>query len=352
MAAPRPFVGEPDIPGAAACGSVGGMLAGSILQAGSTGAVFSPAGRVPGESGPANGAAQPAARPDLPKLGIFAVNLDRSPDRWAMIQRHFGHLPWPLYRTRALDARRDPGAVLAMRGQELALPPEGVGWNPYRFRVFSLVEEACLAGHMLAWRQFLQSGHERGLILEDDAEPFGDFEGVVRALLEDGPAIDVVKLEGTPARASGRLAIPVRPLGKAHQLVRSLRPRSGGAAYVLTRSAAEQLLQRIDKVMMPVDDFLWSSGLHGLDVTHVSPWLVMQSGIVSTMVPDRAPHRHVKRRDPAHLLLQVGRRFFSRWRLWWSALHGRPWAILAARPAPWLPQDYPKTRNAASAAKG
>lgn len=318
------------------------MLAGSILQAGATGAVFAPA-----DSG-----APPEARPDVPKLGIFAVNLDRSPDRWATIQQHFGHLPWPLYRTPALDARRDPDAVLAARGQTLALPPDGVGWNPYRYRIFSLVEEACLVGHMLAWRQFLQSGHERGLILEDDAEPYGDFEGTVGALLEDGEPIEIVKLEGTPARASGRLAIPVRPLGNAHHLVRSFRPRSGGAAYILTRPAAERLLQRIGKFLMPVDDFLWSSSLHGLDVAHVSPWLVMQSGVASNMGADRALYRHVKRRDPAHLLLQLARRLSWRWALWWAALHGRPWAILAARSAPWLPQGYPKTQNAASAAKG
>jgi GR25 family glycosyltransferase involved in LPS biosynthesis len=339
MSAPRPSIGKPGLPGVAAYGAADGLLAASILRADAI-------------SAPADGVGQPAARTVVSKLGIFAVNLDRSPDRWVTIQEHFGHLPWPLYRTPALDARRDPDAVLAVRGQKLALPPDGVGWNPYRYRVFSLVEEACLVGHMLAWRQFLQSGHERGLILEDDAEPYGDFEGAVRALLEDGPAIDVVKLEGTPARATGRLAIPIRPLGKAHRLVRSLRPRSGGAAYILTRPAAERLLQRIGRLLMPVDDFLWSSGRHGLDVAHVSPWLVMQSGVVSTMVADRAPHRHVKRRDPFHLLLQATRRLGSRWSLWRDALQGRPWALLAARSAPWLPEGYPKTRTAASAAKG
>ena len=53
------------------------------------------------------------------RLGIFAVNLDRSPDRWATIERHFGHLPWPLHRVAAVDASRDPEGVLAVRGQIL-----------------------------------------------------------------------------------------------------------------------------------------------------------------------------------------------------------------------------------------
>ena len=306
-------------------------------------------GQISGSAG-----AKPIATASVPgqvaPLGIFAVNLDRSPDRWETIQKHFGNLPWPLYRTPALDARKDPDAVLAERGQKIELPPDGVGWNPYRYRIFSLVEEACLSSHLLAWRQFLQSGHERGLILEDDAEPHGDFEGAVQALLAEGPAIDIVKLEGIPRRG-GRLAIPIRPLGEKHMLVRSLRPRSGGAAYMLTRGAAEHLLKAIGKLAMPVDDFLWSQGTHGLDVAHVSPWLVMQSGAQSTMVSERAPSRHVKRRDPFHLFGQAAKRFGLRLSLWWNALQGRPWTLLAARPARWLPEGYPKSEAAARAVK-
>lgn len=308
-------------------------------------------GNTAGLTAAARQAAEPSTAPPagiVAPLGMFVVNLDRSPDRWQTIKGHFGNLPWPLYRTAALDARRDPDAVLACRGQAIVLPPDGVGWNPYRYRIFSLVEEACLSGHLLAWRQFLQSGHERGLIMEDDAEPYGDFEGAVRALLAEGPAIDIVKLEGIP-RPGGRLAVPIRPLGRRHMLVRSLRPRSGGAAYILTRRAAEHLLKAIGRLPMPVDDFLWSQGTHGLDIAHVSPWLVMQSGAASTMVSGREPNRHVKRRDPLHLFGQAAKRFGLRLSLWWNALQGKPWTLLAARSAPWLPEGYPRDGTAAPA---
>lgn len=279
-------------------------------------------------------------------LGIFAVNLDRSPDRWATIERHFGHLPWPLHRVAAVDAARDPQGALAVRGQVLSAPPAGVGWNPYRQRMFALVEEACFASHVLAWRQFLDSGHGRGLILEDDAEPFPGFEEAMRELLSDGRPIDIVKFEGI-YRMGSRLAIPVRDLGPA-RLVRSLRPCSGAAAYVLTRSSASRLLERAGKLCMPVDDFIWSQGLHGCDIAHISPWLVMQSGAASTMVTARAPKRHVKRRDPINFLGQALRRLGLRFALWRNALQGSPAALLAARPAPWCPDGYPRSEPAAS----
>ena len=99
-------------------------------------------------------------------------------------------------------------------GKCCAAPPTGIGWNPYRQRMFALVEEACFASHLLAWRQFLNSGHERALILEDDAEPFPGFGEAMRELLADRQPIDIIKFEGTYRKGS-RLAIPVRDLGPA-----------------------------------------------------------------------------------------------------------------------------------------
>jgi glycosyl transferase family 25 len=273
-------------------------------------------------------------------LGIFPVNLDRSPDRWATIQQHFGNLPWPLHRVVAVDASRDVDSVLAVRGMTLSAPPGGVGWNPYRQRMFALVEEACFASHLLAWRQFLDSGYERGLILEDDAEPLPGFEEAMCKLLSDGPPIDIVKFEGI-YRKGGRLAIPVSELGPA-KLVRSLRPCSGAAAYVLTRGAARQLIESAGKLCIPVDDFIWSQALHGCDIAHLSPWLIMQSGAASTMVTTRAPNRHVKRRDPINFLTQGLRRLGLRFALWRNALQGSPLALLTARQAPWCPEGFLK----------
>ena len=301
-------------------------------------------------NGPAR-AVEQAAADRAAGLGIFAVNLDRSPDRWAAIEHHFGQLPWPLHRVAAVDASRDPKAVLAVRGQTLSSPPAGIGWNPYRQRMFALVEEACFASHVLAWRQFLDSGHGRGLILEDDAEPFPGFDEAMRGLLSKGGPIDIVKLEGIYRKGS-RLAIPIRDLGPA-KLVRSLRPCSGAAAYVLTRRSAARLLEGAGNLCMPVDDFIWSQGLHGCDIAHVSPWLIMQSGSASTMVAARRPNRHVKRRDPLHLFAQAARRFGLRLSLWRNAIQGRPWTLLSARGAPWCPAGtHPGNEPAAPGAAG
>ena len=119
------------------------------------------------------------------------------------------------------------------------------------------------------------------------------------------------------------------------------RPCSGAAAYILTRESAARLLERAGKHCMPVDDFIWSQGMHGCDIAHVSPWLVMQSGATSTMVPDRAPNRHVKLRDPVRYIAQALRRFGLRLSLWRAAAQGSPAALLSLRPARWWPEGFP-----------
>lgn len=272
----------------------------------------------------------------MSELAFFAINLDRSPHRWAEIQRLFGAMPWPLARVRAVDAR-NPDEVLAVRGQKLTMPPNGIGWNPLRHRMFALVEEACFASHMLALKAFLEADHEHAVILEDDAVPLDGFEDAMRRLLASGIDFDVVKMEGK-VQAGGRMALPVLGLGTA-RLVRSFRPSSGGAGYLVTRKAAAQLIAKAGKQLLPVDDFICNPGLHGCDVMHLSPWLIVQAGSDTTMGDLRTPHRHVKRRDPFHFIQQGLMRSTLRLKLWLGAMHGSPLSLLKLTKAPWCTDD-------------
>ena len=271
-------------------------------------------------------------------LGIFAINLDRSPDRWAQIERHFGHLAWPLQRIAAVDARKDPSAVLSVRGLSLQFPPDGVAWNSHRNRIFMLTEEACLAGHVLTWQQFLKTDLAYALVLEDDAEPQAGFVETLSDLLQSGPGADIVKLEGV-FRSGGRKAIPLRDVGK-HRLIRSLRPASGSAAYLVTRRGAERLLASVDHICVPADDFLWNPAFHGCDVAHVSPWVIMQSGMASVIATDKAAKRSGVKAPFGRAALMPLRRGFERLKLLWAATDGRPWKLLNTMVAQWAPDDY------------
>jgi glycosyl transferase family 25 len=289
--------------------------------------------------------AVPSGRP----LGIFAINLDRSPDRWADIERHFGGLAWPLQRIKAVDAKLDPASVLAVRGQSLQFPPNGVAWNDHRNRVFMLTEEACLAGHVLTWRQFLASDFSHALVLEDDAEPQDGFIETVSEILRAGTVADIVKLEGVSSHG-GRKAITIQQVAN-RKLVRSLRPSSGSAGYIVTRRGAEKLLVRVGKTCVPADDFLWNSAFHGCDVAHVSPWLIMQSGTASVIATDKAAKRGRVSAPFGRPLLMPVKRAIERLKLLWVASRGRPWTLLHATVAPWAPDVYNMDDRLAADAK-
>jgi GR25 family glycosyltransferase involved in LPS biosynthesis len=265
-------------------------------------------------------------------LAFFAINLDRSKERWADIDYLFGPMPWPLVRISACDAR-DPESVLSERGQTIDHPPHGVGWNPYRYRMFTLVEEACFASHMKALKAFLASDHDYAIILEDDALPQDGFVEAMSLFLAARPPVDLVKLEGVKRRGR-RLAVRVARLGNV-DLVKSLRPSSGSAAYLVSRAGAAKLLNRAGTLRVPMDDYLSNPAFHGCDMVHLSPYLVVQARNGSTMKSLKTGYRHVKRRDPVHFLLQGTARGALRVKLWLAALGSLPLSLLNLRRARW-----------------
>ncbi|HSI40493.1 MAG TPA: glycosyltransferase family 25 protein [Xanthobacteraceae bacterium] len=276
-------------------------------------------------------------------MGIFVINLDRSADRWASIRQSFGGMPWPVVRVAGLDWRLDSAAILAMRGKTITLPPHGLGHNIRRPRHFMLAEEACVAGHMLVWRQFLASGFQHALVLEDDALPRPAFREVVRALLAVGMATDIVKLEGSSRRGT-RKVLRTATVGGC-ELVRSLRPSFGSAGYMITRKAAEQLLARIvhrGGRLMPIDDFLWSPMWHGLRLADVSPGVIGQSGAPSMIARTGPARTSWTARSLLHATGAGAIRALERLVLLWSSSDGQLHRLLGAKAAPWrgpLPDD-------------
>ncbi|SMC77116.1 Glycosyltransferase involved in LPS biosynthesis, GR25 family [Rhizobium sp. RU36D] len=239
--------------------------------------------------------------------------------------------------------------MLAVRGSELKFPPDAVGWNAHRNRLFMLVEEACLSGHVLAWRQFLASGLDHALVLEDDAVPQPGFETVIRDLLAEGFEADIVKLEGIP-RPGGRKALCVAKLG-SHRLVRSLRPCSGSAAYLVTRHGARELLARVGTLCLPADDFLWTPSWHGLKIADVAPWPIMQSGADSVIATGRSAKKLRQRPPFGRAAAVFMRRAAERISLLWAAVDGRPHAFLTATMAQWAPDVYNLGNRTAAAAE-
>lgn len=264
---------------------------------------------------------------------VYVINLDRAAGRWHAMQGGLADLPWPVQRIAALDAQTAPDSVLAFRGQRISAPPNGLGRNPYRHRVFSLVEEACFCSHLLALRGFLATARSHAVILEDDAVPRRDLAADLLRILASGADFDIVKLEGI-RHAGARLAVQVADTGTA-QLVHSFRPCPGSAAYLVSRRGAEKLIERSAGLLIPYDDFLNSPSLTGCRTLHISPWLVWQAGLDSDLRDFRFKPGTGQRRRLRSTTTEVARRVGLRLRLWGAAAVDAIRRPLSIRMMPW-----------------
>ena len=167
--------------------------------------------------------------------------------------------------------------------------------------------------------------------------------GALRQLASGSVSFDIIKIEGS-RRSGRRLAVEVADLGRA-KLVRSLRPCSGGAAYMVTRDAARRMIEKAGALPLPVDDFLSNPGLHGCDVMHLSPWLVVQSGAQSTMRRMRRSNQAVALGQPSIWLDRACDALGCAWSLWARALRGFPGSLTRLYAAPWLSPDTPRRKK-------
>jgi glycosyl transferase, family 25 len=195
-------------------------------------------------------------------MQIYLVNLDRRQDRLRAMQEQAARLGLKLERIPALDAgTADPDAVNRWfaGGGPLGEIPIG--------------DKACLLSHRAAWEKFAASGEPHAVFLEDDVRLSRDSETV---LVSDGwipDGVKVVKLEHYGPMGQRVLLADFRKAARDFRIGRMLSRHTGGAAYVLSRQAATELLAET-RFDLPVDHLLFNpnnSRLFG----KLSPWQLL-----------------------------------------------------------------------------
>ncbi|HEY2011752.1 MAG TPA: glycosyltransferase family 25 protein [Rhizomicrobium sp.] len=192
-------------------------------------------------------------------MRAYLINLERRKDRLAAMNAQAATLGLGLERVTALDAgTADPVSVnlwFAMGGP-LGEIPAG--------------DKACLLSHRLAWDQFVASGDAHAVFLEDDVR----LSKIAGPLLKSDawiPAdVPVVKLEHYGPPGQRVLLADMHAVGEDFRIGRMLSRHTGGAAYILSRPAAQMLLkeQRFD---LPVDHLLFNPNNSKL-FARLKPW--------------------------------------------------------------------------------
>lgn len=191
------------------------------------------------------------------RIDFFVINLDRSAERLAAIRQDAAALGIGLIRVPAVDGKSVP----AERRDLL----DRTGFLRWHGKHPMDGEYGCYASHLDALRRIAAGAAEAGVILEDDAKPLPALVPVLEALMERDDW-DVVRF--AHHRRAPRRLLRELPEGRGLFAV-FVGPTGSAAGYIVRRSAAAGLADRLTPMRLPFDVALergWATGTRTRDV--------------------------------------------------------------------------------------
>lgn len=201
-------------------------------------------------------------------IGIFAINLDRSSDRWARLARQAAELDFRLIRVPGID-----GAQVDRRDW---IECDETSFRRNNGRTILPGEYGCYRSHLKALSDFLETNQPIGIIVEDDIELGADLLLRTQAAFAVLPDADVIKLCNHrivwfKVFATSSFGDEIGRAGHG--------PQGSAACYAVTRAGAGKLLVRLQRMKYP-----W-------DIALERGW-AMKAEIFTTRVNIVAPGRH------------------------------------------------------------
>lgn len=186
-------------------------------------------------------------------LRIYAINLDRSIDRWNILSRQAEALGLPLSRV--------PGHNGAAILPEARIDCDMRAFERNNGRTLLPGEYGCYRSHLKALAAFYQTGEPVGVIVEDDIELSADLLVRAGSVVEALPEADVIKLFNHRIVGFKRAAVS----RTGDEIGRTMHgPQGSAACYVVTHLGAERLIEGLKIMEYPWDVALergWASGV-------------------------------------------------------------------------------------------
>lgn len=202
-------------------------------------------------------------------MGVYLINLDRSPQRYHYVWPSLQALGFPLERVSGVDGRTLTKAEIT------SVMDEGT-FKKLFSTPHQLGTIGCYLSHIKVWKKFLQSPFKFALIFEDDVSfsPQQLSETVHHLIAPEQERLwDINSFElnhrGMP--------LTIKKLPQNYNLCLYLTPVTHTGAYLINRKAAQALLEKALPIKMPVDHYFTRVWEFSLKFTGVEPRLVKQS---------------------------------------------------------------------------
>lgn len=192
----------------------------------------------------------------MTRPGIFYINLDRAPQRRALMEVQARAHGLALERFAAIDARGIDDATFARLSER---------WE----RPITRPEVAAFLSHRELWRR--ASERAEGLIVLEDDTVFSTHFAEAAATVA-GSGYDLINFETVGRRKFFARSRP-QDLGR-FRLTRLVREKSGAGAYYVSRDGARALLKAAERRTAPVDAYMFA--VCRLKTAQVEPAATMQ----------------------------------------------------------------------------
>ncbi len=197
---------------------------------------------------------------EMQRAKAFIIHLERAVERKQQVARILDQLPIPAEVFPAFDGAAANTSPFANYQKNLLSPR-------YPFSL-NAAEAATFESHRRCWRKIVEDDLDYGLVVEDDVEfdrpLFRLAWDLVAQNLERG---DIVRFPVKP-RETGRYVV------ETSSFTRLFYPRNiglGMVCQVVTKEAAQKLLEITEKFDRPVDTFLQLSWLHNIRILSCYP---------------------------------------------------------------------------------
>lgn len=191
-------------------------------------------------------------------MKCYLINLDRAPERLARMQQLLDEHGVEFERVAAVDARTQNYDLLHTKTKTPGGEPGLVAGDI-----------ACGASHLLCMRRIAAGEHQYAAILEDDLHLAGDISFFLQSDHWLPADADLVKLE--TFRQTTLLARPISKLPNGRSIARLLRGHSGASAYIVSKKAAQRIINEFDNRVEYIDVFLFKTQLFALKTYQVNP---------------------------------------------------------------------------------
>lgn len=196
-------------------------------------------------------------------IHAFIINLDRSPDRLLHTQKQL------------TQANITHTRVTAIEGSSLSLPHPQYSEVVYKLKHgkrTNISELGCYLSHLKAYRAFLETDLTHALICEDDITIPTNTATVLSKVIHAETPWDMVKI----SKINSSLPVNIESLTPTFSLAINIGRHTGAGAYLITRRAAEELLNSIHTMTLPLDhafDKEWRTGFRAYSL---QPTLIEQ----------------------------------------------------------------------------